>query len=87
MLNECDLYAINRKITLQKLSSSPSLSNNMSDMSNTAHLNGTITLSSPHDHSDINFEKNAHYYRTAARFITICFNRRKKFNESLGSSD
>ena len=43
-----------------------------------------ITLFSPHDHpQDTNSEENAHSYQTLARFITICFKRRKQFQESL----
>ena len=61
-----------------------------------------ITLISPHivhheNHiQDQNFkketpltlleEKNAQFYSTLARFITICFNRREKFIESIGQS-
>ena len=100
MLNECDLYAINRNITLKMLpeNKTPAPESGKSQVLRSEN----ITLISPQitDHKNQNQdqnlnketplkllkEKNAQFYRTIARFITICFNRREKFVDSIGQS-
>ena len=87
LLNECDLYEANRKVTLQKLSSSFLTSSHSTYTSThphfttSSHSDNIITLLPPHDH--LEDTKNAHFYQTLARFITICFKRRKQLHESL----
>ena len=76
LLNECDLYAANRAITSQKLS----LSETSSIQNNKPHLAPVMI-----EENKIPPEENAQFFQTLARFITICFNRRKKFIESLNS--
>ena len=87
LLNECDLYEANRKVTLQKLSSSFLTSSHSTYTSThphfttSSHSDNIITLLPPHD--QLEDTKNAHFYQTLARFITICFKRRKQLHESL----
>ena len=85
ILNECYLYKANSKVTLQKLSSSL-LTSSVSTYTHphfttSSHSENIITLLPPHDH--LEDTKNTHFYQTVARFITICFKRRKQLHESL----
>ena len=86
LLNECDLYKANRKVTLQKLSSSLLTSSHSTNTSThphfttSSHSENIITLFPP---QDTNSEKNAHFYQIIECFITICFKRCKQLHESL----
>ena len=90
LLNECDLYEANRKDTLQKISASLLTSSHStytsthSHFTTSSHSENIITLFPPHYNlEDTNVKKNAHFYQTLARFITICFKRRKQLHKSL----
>ena len=78
LLNECDLYAITRRITLQKLYPELSIYNNSTKILTHPHVTSScntinpnrVTLNLPHDHTYDNKGGNAHFYQTLSRFIT-----------------
>ena len=87
-LNVCDLYAINRKITSQKLTNTI---NSSSCTYETTHHNLIRITTAPHcntitHHSHIlpcellsDTNRKILFFQAVSRFVSISFNRRKKF--------